>query len=91
MKELDEVQPGCVSTIAGGYIRPHLAPCKVLIGRVYRYRRGKQESNDVDIVFTHQDASKIKGLCKRLVRRLYDRGQELRFNVPSSILKRIFP
>ncbi|PIL32799.1 hypothetical protein GSI_04916 [Ganoderma sinense ZZ0214-1] len=56
MKELNEFEPGCVSTIAGGY------------------RRGKPESNDVDIVFTHPDASKIKGLCKRFVRRLHERG-----------------
>ncbi|KAI0343503.1 Nucleotidyltransferase [Trametopsis cervina] len=56
MHELDELEPGCVSTIAGGY------------------RRGKPESNDVDIVFTHPDPEKVKGLCKRLVKRLYERG-----------------
>ncbi|KAH9856763.1 Nucleotidyltransferase [Lenzites betulinus] len=56
MRELDELQPGCVSTIAGGY------------------RRGKLDSNDVDIVFTHPDANKVKGLCKRLVQRLHERG-----------------
>ncbi|KAH8103597.1 Nucleotidyltransferase [Cristinia sonorae] len=56
MEQLDELEPGCVSTIVGGY------------------RRGKSESNDVDIVFTHPDASKVKGLCKRLVDRLYERG-----------------
>ncbi|KAI0667091.1 Nucleotidyltransferase [Trametes maxima] len=38
------------------------------------YRRGKPDSNDVDIVFTHPDPDKIKGLCKRFVRRLYERG-----------------
>ncbi|OJT01642.1 DNA-directed DNA/RNA polymerase mu [Trametes pubescens] len=56
MRELDALEPGCVSTIVGGY------------------RRGKPESNDVDIVFTHPDAGKVKGLCKRLVRRLHERG-----------------
>ncbi|KAI0628369.1 Nucleotidyltransferase [Trametes polyzona] len=56
MQELDEFEPGCVSTIVGGY------------------RRGKPESNDVDIVFTHPDAAKIKGLCKRFVKRLHERG-----------------
>ncbi|OCH93467.1 Nucleotidyltransferase [Obba rivulosa] len=56
MRELDELEPGCVSTIVGGY------------------RRGKQESNDVDMVFTHPDPSKAKGLCKRFVRRLHERG-----------------
>jgi DNA polymerase beta palm len=44
-----------------------------------RYRRGKPQSNDVDIVITHMDAksgaAKIKGLCKKFVRRLYERGQ----------------
>lgn len=42
--------------------------------RVQRYRRGKPESNDVDIVFTHPDAAKVKGLCKRFVGRLHERG-----------------
>ncbi|KAI0657690.1 Nucleotidyltransferase [Cubamyces menziesii] len=56
MRELNDLEPGCVSTIAGGY------------------RRGKPESNDVDIVFTHPEAAKVKGLCKRLVKRLHERG-----------------
>ncbi|KAL1945244.1 hypothetical protein VTO73DRAFT_2095 [Trametes versicolor] len=56
MRELDALEPGCVSTIVGGY------------------RRGKPESNDVDIVFTHPDAGKVKGLCKRFVRHLHARG-----------------
>ncbi|KAI0785852.1 Nucleotidyltransferase [Abortiporus biennis] len=38
------------------------------------YRRGKPESNDVDIVFTHPDTTKVKGLCKRFVKRLYEQG-----------------
>ncbi|EIW53979.1 Nucleotidyltransferase [Trametes versicolor FP-101664 SS1] len=56
MRELDALEPGCVSTIVGGY------------------RRGKTESNDVDIVFTHPDAGKVKGLCKRFVKHLHERG-----------------
>ncbi|KAI0764354.1 Nucleotidyltransferase [Trametes elegans] len=56
MHALNELEPGCVSTIVGGY------------------RRGKPESNDVDIVFTHPDAIKVKGLCKRLVARLHELG-----------------
>ncbi|THG94502.1 hypothetical protein EW026_g6985 [Hermanssonia centrifuga] len=56
MRELNALEPGCTSTIVGGY------------------RRGKPESNDVDIVFTHPDTQKVKGLCKRLVNRLYERG-----------------
>ncbi|TFY83154.1 hypothetical protein EWM64_g845 [Hericium alpestre] len=56
MAELDEVEPGCVSTVVGGY------------------RRGKTESGDVDIVFTHPNASRTKGLCKRFMKRLYEKG-----------------
>ncbi|GLB37723.1 putative DNA polymerase mu [Lyophyllum shimeji] len=60
MAELDQLQPGCISTIVGGH------------------RRGKPESNDVDIVIGHSDIQNggelIKGLCKRLVHRLYERG-----------------
>ncbi|KAH9888450.1 Nucleotidyltransferase [Cubamyces lactineus] len=56
MRELDELEPGCVSTIVGGY------------------RRGKPESNDVDIVFTHPEVAKVRGLCKRFVKRLHERG-----------------
>ncbi|KAH7883222.1 hypothetical protein F5I97DRAFT_1903328 [Phlebopus sp. FC_14] len=60
MRELAELQKGCKSVIVGGY------------------RRGKQESNDVDIVISHSDwvfgSQQGKGLCKRLVQRLYERG-----------------
>ncbi|KAI0827661.1 Nucleotidyltransferase [Trametes gibbosa] len=56
MHELDELEPGCVSTIVGGY------------------RRGKPESNDVDIIFTHPDAAKVNGLYKPFVKRLHERG-----------------
>ncbi|KAJ6589871.1 hypothetical protein DFH09DRAFT_976338 [Mycena vulgaris] len=42
------------------------------------YRRGKVESNDVDIVITHptlvSGSDQVKGLGERLVNRLYDRG-----------------
>ncbi|KAI8978206.1 Nucleotidyltransferase [Trametes punicea] len=56
MRELNELEPGCMSTIVGGH------------------RRGKPESNDVDIVFTHPDPARVKGLCKRFVRKLHERG-----------------
>ncbi|KIJ15525.1 hypothetical protein PAXINDRAFT_77120 [Paxillus involutus ATCC 200175] len=60
MQELQSVEEGCTSVIAGGY------------------RRGKPQSNDVDIVITHTDWSlgsqKVNGLCKKLVRRLHERG-----------------
>ncbi len=75
MDELDEFEPGCVSTIAGGYaVFIYISPqCPTHLR--FSFRRGKLESNDVDIVFTHPDASKVKGLCKRFVRRLHDRGE----------------
>ncbi|KAJ3565560.1 hypothetical protein NP233_g7552 [Leucocoprinus birnbaumii] len=42
------------------------------------YRRGKSQSNDVDIVITHSDimsgAHIIKGLCAKLTKRLHERG-----------------
>jgi len=60
MRELETMQPGCISTIVGGY------------------RRGKQMSNDVDIVISHPDqktgAEKIKGLCTRFAKHLHKRG-----------------
>ncbi|EPQ55117.1 Nucleotidyltransferase [Gloeophyllum trabeum ATCC 11539] len=58
-RELEQVQPGCVFTIVGGY------------------RRGKPMSNDVDIVFTHPEVEKVKGLCGRFVNQLYERGFSL--------------
>uniref|UniRef100_A0A8H8CNG3 DNA-directed DNA polymerase n=1 Tax=Psilocybe cubensis TaxID=181762 RepID=A0A8H8CNG3_PSICU len=58
MLELDKIQPGCVSTVVGGF------------------RRGKPQSNDVDIVFSYPDLEKgpsiIKGLCTRFTKHLYD-------------------
>ncbi|KAG2043799.1 hypothetical protein BDR03DRAFT_989452 [Suillus americanus] len=42
------------------------------------YRRGKLQSNDVDIVITHTDwhlgSQKVKGLCRKLVQRLHEQG-----------------
>lgn len=61
MAELDKIQPGCVSTVAGGH------------------RRGKPESNDVDIVITHSDWEKggkiLKGLCTKFTKHLHARGE----------------
>ena len=39
-----------------------------------RYRRGKPESNDIDIVFTHPNTKSAKNLCGRLVERLRSEG-----------------
>lgn len=50
--------------------------CKSLI--VGGYRRGKPQSNDVDIVITHSDwnsgSKKVKGLSKKLVQVLHERN-----------------
>jgi len=52
--------------------------CQVQPGCVYTicggYRRGKPESNDLDIVFTHPQPGVDRGLCKKLVNRLSERG-----------------
>jgi len=60
MRELELIEAGYKSIIAGGY------------------RRGKLESNDVDIVISHTDwdrgADKVRGLGKKLVQRLHERG-----------------
>jgi DNA polymerase IV len=79
MAELDHIEKGCISTIVGGCVWTVHRSDEILINFTTSYRRGKLESNDVDIVFTHPDlntgAAKVKGLCKRLVRHLYERGQ----------------
>jgi DNA polymerase IV len=44
------------------------------------YRRGKQKSNDVDIVFTHPDRRLVdEGLCERVVKSLVEKGVLLLF------------
>ena len=42
--------------------------------KLYRYRRGKPESNDIDIIFTHPNAKSAKNLCGRLVEHLRSAG-----------------
>ena len=77
MTELEAIQPGCIHTIAGGYdslLLFHVEgsdlcyPCS--------YRRGKPESNDVDIVITHPKANqkKIRELCQELTNVLSVKG-----------------
>lgn len=92
MDHLNVVEPGCVSTITGGYVfipRHHRATCTFIFIFIFplflfsnnnkknplsRYRRGKPESNDIDIVFTHPNAKSAKNLCGRLVERLQSAG-----------------
>jgi DNA polymerase IV len=58
----------CVSCVSHGlssfFFSSHLT----------RYRRGKPASNDIDVVFTHPNATSAKGLCARLVDRLRSAG-----------------
>jgi hypothetical protein len=48
---------------------------------ICRHRRGKAESNDVDIVITHptltSGSDQVKGLGEALVNQLYERGEYL--------------
>ena len=62
-----------VLLLAGMYSYPS---CSVsfFLRQNYRYRRGKPASNDIDIVFTHPDATSAKDLCARLVERLRSAG-----------------
>ena len=85
MDHLNTVEPGCVSTIAGGYVFICSSP-PLSWGQYFsflpffsqvklcRYRRGKPESNDIDIIFTHPSAKSAKNLCGRLVERLRSAG-----------------
>ena len=79
MDHLNSLEPGCVSTIAGGYVfHPPLHRTQYFFSRIkiklHRYRRGKPESNDIDIVFTHPNAKSAKDLSGRLVERLRSAG-----------------
>ena len=78
MSELEAFQEGCMGTIAGGCAEFNLS-WPTFMTREYRYRRGKQQSNDIDIVISHPDlksgGDKVKGLCTRFVQRLYKRGK----------------
>ena len=40
-----------------------------------RYRRGKPESNDIDIVITHREANTEKGILEALVNSLAKAGK----------------
>jgi DNA polymerase IV len=74
MEHLNAVEPGCVSTITGGYVTEPLYFLFSSKTPLSRYRRGKPESNDIDVVFTHPNAKSAKNLCGRLVERLRSAG-----------------
>lgn len=78
MKELEVIQPGCSHTIAGGYVQSVPSSPLGVSCRQYsrRYRRGKAESNDIDIVITHPkaDRKRIRELCQALTDVLSKKG-----------------
>lgn len=77
MKELEAIQPGCTHTIAGGYDPSVLFRVVDSDRRYpYSYRRGKPESNDIDIVVTHPNADqkRIQELCQGLTDALSKKG-----------------
>ena len=77
MAELEAIQPGCTHTIVGGH-----DPLLLFYAEApdschpSSYRRGKSESNDVDIVVTHPNADKkrIRELCQQLTEVLSEKG-----------------
>jgi len=75
--ELEAIQPGCTHTIVGGH-DPLLLFYAEDPDLYYpsSYRRGKPESNDVDIVVTHPNADKkkIRELCQQLTGVLSEKG-----------------
>ena len=86
MRELESIEAGYKSIIAGGSadqlsFKVISALNPILVRTSLSYRRGKLESNDVDIVISHTDwdrgADKVRGLCKKLVQRLHERGKIL--------------
>jgi len=82
-RELESIEVGYKSIIAGGsdYLSSKVVSTlnSVPVRTSLSYRRGKLESNDVDIVISHTDwdrgADKVRGFCKKLVRRLQERGK----------------
>jgi DNA polymerase mu len=77
MAELDKIQPGCHSTIVGGFVLSESYRLSAT-NSTSRYRRGKPQSNDVDIVISHSDlrsgAGLVKGLCAKLTQHLHKLG-----------------
>ena len=49
------------------------------------YRRGKPQSNDIDLVFTHPDDQQVRGLLEKLLAELKKDGMVFR---PSPFLGR---
>ena len=83
-EHLDALMPGCRYTITGGYawdqLETYLAERLALtLVLVCRYRRGKPDSNDVDIVFCPSEDGKDVGLLHDLYMRMGDLGELRQF------------
>ncbi|KAF9243165.1 hypothetical protein BU15DRAFT_86558 [Melanogaster broomeanus] len=67
VEEINRVVMRELGSIGEGYL-------SIIVGG---YRRGKPESNDVDIIITHTDGAlgseMVNGLCQKLVQRLHER------------------
>lgn len=81
-KELEAIQSGFIHTIVGGYVRELGSRTDVRAETLMiRYRRGKQDSNDLDIVYTHPQLRKelIHQVAEVLVERLRNQGSPVSF------------
>ena len=69
MEHLEIYAPGIEYTICGGCVA-HSNPLTQLARLSGRFRRGKPDSNDVDIVFAPPQIDQDIGLLRNLYRRL---------------------
>ena len=72
-EHLYRINSGCEYTITGGLVMPSSIAEASNVPR--RYRRGKPESNDIDIVITHREANTEKGILEALVNSLAKAGK----------------
>lgn len=70
-EELSIILPGFIYTITGGYV---ITATDYSALKPNRYRRGKAESNDVDIVYSHPKNGRGAGSIHVLINRLRSRG-----------------
>lgn len=74
--QLDKVEPGAHTVLTGGSVTSHPSLLdRPIDKKVHRYRRGKSESNDIDILITypHEDG-KERGVLEALLHRLQKKG-----------------
>ena len=76
MNELEIIQPGCSHMIVGGCVDLKCDGVDPDRHCLHSYRRGKPQSNDIDIVITHTKADQRKNqeLCQELTDVLSKKG-----------------